>query len=218
MLSNKKNKALIALNGKRVKNSQKYNKLYDRNKYLFIAADGGAKFLQKINFIPDIIIGDMDSLSEQELSKYKNYNIKIKKFPVEKNETDGELAINYCVKKGIKQIYIIGSQGGRFDQQLANIFLLEYAYKKGLEAFIKEPGLEAGIIHNHKIFKRKTNMRLSLLPLSEEVSKVNITGCKYNTSDIILYRHKTRGISNKILKNKAEVSIEQGLLLYIINN
>jgi len=56
-----------------------------------------------------------------------------------------------------------------------------------------------------------------LVPLDEKVSGVTITGCKYLLEAGNLLRYKTRGISNLIEQEKAVVTIEKGLLLYVLN-
>lgn len=215
--NNYKREAVVALNGSILAKVEKYQNLFAYKKLTFIAADGGALFLNKINIVPDVIIGDMDSLTTAQIENFKNKEVDIIKYPVQKDETDGELALNYCIENEFQKVFLIGSQGGRFDQQLANIFLLEYGFENNISAVIKEPGLEAGIINDYHIFNQLQEHRLSLLPLSREVKGVTIKGCKYNVSDIDLLRYKTRGISNKILQNNAEVKIKKGLLLYIIN-
>jgi thiamine pyrophosphokinase len=87
-----------------------------------------------------------------------------------------------------------------------------------MTAFIKEPGLEMGIIEREKIFFRKIGAGLSLIPLDEKVSGVTITGCKYLLETGSLLRYRTRGISNIIEQEKAVITVENGLLLYVLNN
>ncbi|PKP56171.1 thiamine diphosphokinase, partial [Candidatus Atribacteria bacterium HGW-Atribacteria-1] len=150
--------------------------------------------------------------------RYEKMGAKILKYPVEKDKTDGELALQYCRERGFDNIIIIGFAGGRLDQQLANIFLLEYAFRNGITAFIKEPGLEMGIIEREKVFFQKIGAGLSLISLDEKVTGVTITGCKYLLKAGSLLRYKTRGISNIIEQEKAVITVEKGLLLYILNN
>lgn len=211
------NKAVVALNGELKGDSEEYKKLIGEKDILFIAADGGALFLENIGFLPDVIIGDFDSLTKAQYQRYEKMGTKIIKYPVEKDETDGELALQYCRKKGFNNIIIIGFAGGRLDQQLANIFLLEYAFRNGITAFTKEPGLEMGIIDRKKVFFQKMGAGLSLIPLDEKVTGVTVTGCKYLLESGSLLRYKTRGISNIIEQEKAVITVEKGLLLYILN-
>jgi len=211
------NKVVIALNGELKGNKEEYKKLIGEKDVLFVAADGGALLLESIGFLPDVIIGDFDSLTEVQCQRYEKMGAKILKYPVEKDETDGELALQYCKGMGLDNIIIIGFAGGRLDQQLANIFLLEYAFRNGMMAFIKEPGLEMGIIDREKVFFQKIRARLSLIPLDEKVTGVTITGCKYLLESGGLLRYKTRGISNIIEQEKAVITVDKGLLLYVLN-
>jgi len=211
-------RAIIALNGELKGNKEEYKKLIGGKDVLFVAADGGALLLESIGFLPDVIIGDFDSLTKAQYQRYEKMGAKILKYPVEKDETDGELALRYCRESGLNNIIIIGFAGGRLDQQLANIFLLEYAFRNGMTAFIKEPGLEMGIIEKEKVFFQKISAGLSLIPLDEKVSGVTITGCKYLLNAGNLLRYQTRGISNIIEQEKAVITVEKGLLLYILNN
>ena len=210
-------KVVVALNGELKGNKEGYKKLIGGKDVFFIAADGGALLLESIGFLPHVIIGDFDSLTKAQYQRYEKLGAKIVKCPVEKDETDGELALQYCQERGFNNIVIIGFAGGRLDQQLANIFLLEYAFRNGMTAFIKEPGLEMGIIERGKIFFRKIGAGLSLIPLDEKVSGITITGCKYLLEAGSLLRYKTRGISNIIEQEEAVITVERGLLLYILN-
>ena len=212
------NKAVVALNGELKGDREEFKKLIGEKDIFFIAADGGALFLESIGFLPDVIIGDFDSLTEAQYQRYEKLGAKIIKYPVEKDETDGELALQYCQERGFNNIVIIGFAGGRLDQQLANIFLLEYAFRNGITAFIKKPGLEMGIIDREKVFFQKIGAGLSLIPLDEEVTGITVTGCKYLLESGSLLRYKTRGISNTIEQEKAVITVEKGLLLYILNN
>ena len=212
------NTAVVALNGELKGDREEFKKLIGEKDIFYIAADGGALFLESIGFLPDVIIGDFDSLTEAQYLRYEKMGIKIIKYPVEKDETDGELALQYCRERGFDNIIIIGFAGGRLDQQLANIFLLEYAFRNGITAFIKEPGLEIGIIKREKVFFQKIGAGLSLIPLDEKVTGVTITGCKYLLEAESLLRYKTRGISNVIEQEKAVITVEKGLLLYILNH
>jgi len=211
------NKAVVALNGELKGSKEEYKKLIGEKDVLFVAADGGALLLKSIGFLPDVIIGDFDSLTDLQCQYYKKMGAKIVKYPVKKDETDGELALQYCRERGLDNIIIIGFAGGRLDQQLANIFLLEYAFRNGMTAFIKEPGLEMGIIEKEKVFFQKIGAGLSLIPLDEKVSGVTITGCKYLLEAANLLRYKTRGISNIIEQEKAVITVEKGLLLYVLD-
>ena len=73
---------------------------------LCIAADGGLTYLQQIGILPDIVLGDMDSLESQELCG----PFQIKKLPVEKDDTDMLAAIKEGLNAGYKQFTLYGAQ------------------------------------------------------------------------------------------------------------
>ena len=207
--------AIIALNGNLQDNAKEYESIIEKGD-IFIAADGGSILFFKLGYNPDIIIGDLDSLSEEKLDYFQKKGVKIKKFPAEKDETDGELALTYCNKNKFSNIILTNTMGGRLDHQLANIFLLEYALELGLKANIQEPNLEIGIINNKKKFYNHQECTLSILPLSERVFNVRNDGFKYSLNGENLLRHKTRGISNIINNKNATIFVEKGRLLYIL--
>lgn len=209
--------AIIALNGELDTEPENYKKMFDKNEGSYIAADGGALRLKELDIKPDLIIGDLDSLDKSTLANFKKNKIKIKKYPSDKNETDGELAVNYCIKNNYDKIILTFALGGRCDQQLANIFLLEYAQENGINAIIQEGEKEIGLVNKEKIIQDKIDWGLSLIPIDNEVENVNISGCKYNLSSYNLKRSKSRGISNLITNRKVKISHGKGKLLYILN-
>lgn len=209
--------ALIVLNGQFNLTGKELKQIIkNENIKKVIAVDGGAEILKKMSLIPDSIIGDLDSISDETLNFFKDKNVEINKYPAEKNETDSELAIDYCKKNNIEKLILIAALGGRIDQELANINLLEYIKTKNLNAKIIDKNIEISIIEKNKKFIDKKKYRLSLIPQTSLVKKASISGCKYNLDNKNLYRHKTRGISNLIVEKEAVVTIEKGLLIYIL--
>ena len=128
-------KTLIVLNGvfnNQKKKFQKIVKKYDR----IIAVDGGYKFLKDIiDKEPDILIGDFDSI-DRDSKLLKNFNGEIYEFNSDKDKTDGELSVDYCLENDLNNITFIGATRGRLDQQFGNILLLEYAMDRGINANI----------------------------------------------------------------------------------
>ncbi|MGM0410460.1 MAG: thiamine diphosphokinase [Bacillota bacterium] len=209
--------AIIALNGEFISSKNEYLDMLSDINGKFIAADGGALLLEKLGITADVIIGDLDSLTKNDIARFEAKNTEIIKYPVKKNETDGELAINYCIENNFTKIILIFAIGGRIDQELANIFLLDINRNIEAELLIKDTSIEIGFINKKKIFKNKINWGISFLPLDKEAKNVSIKGCKYNIDSYNLYRNKSRGISNSITKNPAKITVEEGSLIYILD-
>ncbi|MFO7815486.1 MAG: thiamine diphosphokinase [Halanaerobiales bacterium] len=208
-------RGLVVLNGVFDNQKIKYKKIV-KNYEKVIAVDGGYKFLKNIvDREPDTIIGDFDSINRNS-KLLKNFNGEIYEFDSDKDKTDGELSIDYCLENGLKNISFIGATGGRLDQQFGNILLLEYALNRNIKANIVEPGIEVGLITNKKNFKNKVGYTLSLFSLGDEVLIESLKGCKYKLDNYTLKRASSRGISNIIKREKAVIKVGAGKVLYFI--
>ncbi|MCF8001844.1 MAG: thiamine diphosphokinase [Halanaerobiales bacterium] len=208
-------KTLIVLNGvfnNQKKKFQKIVKEYDK----IIAVDGGYKFLKDIiDREPDILIGDFDSIGRSS-KLLKNFNGEIYEFNSDKDKTDGELSVDYCLENNLKNITFIGATRGRLDQQFGNILLLEYATDRDINANIVEPGIEVDLITDKKIIQDKAGYTLSLFSLSDETVIKSLEGCKYDLNNYTLDRASSRGISNIVKTEKALIKVESGKLLVFI--
>ena len=118
---------LVSLNGK-VDDVQKLSlqlKKYTQQAEFnyVIGVDGGCALLQHLNVVPNLILGDFDSIDA--LSTYETLwpSAKILSFPVQKDYTDSELAIEVILKEKLDRVVIIGALGGRMDHMLGTLFL-----------------------------------------------------------------------------------------------
>ena len=91
---------------------------------LIICADGGANHLRKLGKLPDILVGDFDSISEGDLDLLLAANVEIVRFPSEKDATDTQLAVQLAMDRGCDEVILLGAAGTRLDHTLANVFLL----------------------------------------------------------------------------------------------
>ena len=74
------------------------------NADLLIAADGGLTHMQALGFVPDLLIGDLDSVTDDQVNWAQSKGAKVMKFPMDKDETDLELALHEAVNSGCKNI------------------------------------------------------------------------------------------------------------------
>ena len=209
--------AVVVLNGDFNSPDQFYKDIINCSD-IKLAADGGARLFKSLNIEPEYIVGDFDSLTEAELDFWKERNVTLERHPVDKDKTDGELSIDYCNRLDCDTIILIGSMGGRFDQQLANIYLLEYSLNLNIEAVIREKNLEIGIIEESKEISGYQGWHLSLLPLDKKVDDISISGTKYDVDGLELLRSYTRGISNRVVDDVFRITVGKGRLIYILHD
>jgi thiamine pyrophosphokinase len=180
-----------------------------------IAADGGLKHIRKLNLIPDFVIGDMDSVTENEAEWLKKNKIAIARYPESKDETDLELAINYALASGLKRIRIAGATGGRADQFLGNIFLLLRDDLVGVDIRIDDGLEEICLVRSEMKIEGKRGDILSLIPVMKPAEGITTEGLAYPLVNETLFPQKTRGISNVMLGDTACVSVKKGLLICV---
>ncbi len=212
-------KALIICNGKI--RDYEYYKQYTENAELVICADGGANHAARMGIIPDVILGDFDSVSPEIRKCYCDSGcdkvIEFREFPSEKDMTDSELALDTAVEKGADRIVFIGCLGNRIDHTIANINLLKAALDRGIDAVLVDEYNEIRLIKNYIEIEKREGWKLSLLPLTPVVSGITTSGLYYPLSDATMEIGPTRGISNEFTENKASVRIRDGLLLVILS-
>lgn len=180
-------------------------------KSFIICADGAYNKLAELGIKPDVVLGDMDSINRKITGDAKNIT-----YPSDKDETDGELAMNYAMGKNPSEILIFGALGGRKDQELANIFLLCKYPLMNIKIFEKNAGI--WIAKKKEYFDVKKGQTVSLIPISAKVTGIKTDGLKYRLNNETLYMKKTRGISNVAEKNKIKIIYKKGMLLVVVQS
>lgn len=184
-----------------------------------IAADGGLHHLRKLGVEPDLVIGDLDSLEPGEIEALKNSPIRVEQYPVHKDETDLELAVEAALREGCQTVLILAALGGRLDMTLSNIFLLALPELQAVDARLEDGQEEVFLLRPETAAQRlihgKPGDRVSLLPLGAPATGVRTSGLYYPLRGETLYPERTRGVSNQMLEEQAQVTLETGLLICI---
>jgi thiamine pyrophosphokinase len=180
-----------------------------------IAADGGTKHLWRLGHLPDAVIGDMDSLPEQSRQWLVAATVPFIVAPVQKDETDLELALLHAAEHYRENILIIAAFGGRLDQTLANILLLAHPALKECRIELLAPFQRAWLVTAETEIRGDIGDTLSLIPLGGEVLVRQTAGLLWSLRDEILAFGPARGVSNSLTAAVATVSVESGTLLCI---
>ncbi|MBN1366168.1 MAG: thiamine diphosphokinase [Syntrophaceae bacterium] len=191
------------------------NQIKKMGNRLIICCDGGARHLRNLGIKPDVIIGDMDSIDSVQLANYSAQKIKIIKYPANKDFTDTELALDYALSLKPREILIWCSLGGRIDHTLANVFLLCKGEKKGIATFLMDEHCEVFILNKKVSFIKEAGKTVSLLALTPQVTGFTLTGFLYPLKKGSLKMGESRGISNIINKDRADITVDKGKLLLI---
>lgn len=179
-----------------------------------VCADAGQQIAKKYDFIPDVVIGDFDSTTED-----IKLDCKYITYPVEKDITDAEACVLHCIDEGVDDITFLGGMGGRLDHTLGALSLL-IKFKddmKRIRLIDKRNQIE--ILENGSItIEKDSSYRFfSIVPVYESISGVSIEGAKYPLDNVTMVKASTLGISNEIEADKAKVTIADGIA-YIIRS
>jgi thiamine pyrophosphokinase len=180
-----------------------------------IAADGGYEYCKKEKILPDVIIGDFDSLSDIP------DGIKIVILPTVKDITDTAAAIEYA--KDFDEFHIYGGTGGRVDHTLANIALIAELSRQGKRAYLYDDGRIITAITDGQIsFNPPGHIPAEGLPsyisvfsFSDKSEGVNITGFRYPLKDAVLKSSIPLGVSNEFTTKQATISVTDGTLIIV---
>ncbi|MCK4800938.1 MAG: thiamine diphosphokinase [Anaerolineales bacterium] len=194
--------------------SENYSRITEDD--LVIAADGGSSHCQVMDIIPDVLIGDLDSISKSLLKEWEAAGVQIIRHPVEKDQTDLELALLHAQMTGAREIVVFGAVGGRLDMTFGNLLLLAHPELTGEITYICDKE-EVRLLHSGESLSLHggpgdTVSLISLLPGS---SIITSEGLEYPLVAEDLEFGLTRGISNRMTTNRASIHLVSGLLVVI---
>lgn len=200
--------AVVVLGGF-IENYEEIKEKISKDSY-FIYCDKGLIHEKSLGRKPDLAVGDFDSCPIPE-------NTEVITLPREKDDTDGRYGVKEAIKRGYKEIIILGATGGRIDHTLGNIYLLDYIYSNGLSGIIIGDSSSIEIVGKEKKYIEKCYPVFSLIAAFGKAEGVEIRGAKYNLVNATIEPSFQYGISNEVDKSVAEVWVEKGKLLLIKN-
>ena len=184
-----------------------------------ICADGGANYAALSSRLPDLLVGDLDSVSPENYRRCLEAGCSVERYPSEKDETDLELALLRAAEKarefGIKEIWLLGATGKRIDHFLGNVALMLGYARQGYKLYLADPEQELWIIRGREEIRGSAGQQLSLISLSEK-AVVTTEGLYYPLQQGVLPQDSPRGISNVFLGEKAVVEVQEGWVMAVM--
>jgi thiamine pyrophosphokinase len=180
---------------------------------LIICADGGANCLFRYNILPDLIIGDGDSLDKAALDFFTTKNVPFEWYPKDKSYTDSKLALQKAIQLGVEEIVFLGCLGNRSDHVLGNLSLLAACQNLNVKAFLKDDHNTIQLINKPTYLSGKCGEKFSLQAYSEVVNKLNVTGGKFELKNYDLCFGDALTLSNEFLDTKVHIEFTNGQLL-----
>jgi thiamine pyrophosphokinase len=183
----------------------------DFNPDFILCADGGYDHAEAAGIKPDMLIGDLDSITVP-----NDPAIQTLIFPSEKDDTDTGICLQTALDKGFRDILIIGGLGGRLDHTMSNIQLITGKCHLADCISIRDKSNSCTVITNGSItLPCIKNQYVSIFSMSEKSTGVTTSGLKYPLTDAVMVYGSTLGTSNEIIDDQATISVKDGRLLVI---
>ncbi len=172
-----------------------------------IAADAGYNYCRENNIIPDLVLGDFDSLGQAPKHGH------VLELPVEKDDTDTMYAVKLGLEKGYRRFYIYGGLGGkRPDHSIANLQALLYLANRGARGWLFDKDYVFTALKNDSV-RISGKGDVSVFCLDGKAEGVSLKGLKYELTDAELGSDFPLGVSNSFAADEAEISVKNGDLL-----
>ena len=177
---------------------------------LIIAADGGADLLRECGILPDIVIGDMDSVKDGSFGP----KTEIMKYPPEKDDTDTYLAVKTGIERGCDRFFLYGCSGGRLDHTIANIQTLNYLANENREGYMIGDSENITVIKDSVLsLNVRRGTAVSVFAAGKPAKSVTLKGLKYELEDIPVTDTFPVGVSNEAVSEHPEIEVKGGTLL-----
>lgn len=187
------------------------------NHKTILCADGAVKYLRSIGCMPTKVVGDLDSISQEDLKWVESNHVPVLQYDVRKDFTDTEIAVSHALEMGAASITIVGAWGSRIDHSLGNLYLLKMISEHHAEGVIIDKNMEVSLISKNTKLSWKKGETVSFIPVSEKILGLTLKGFEYNLDAVELNMGSSRCISNVVAADNPEIQLTQGFLFAIRN-
>lgn len=204
--------AVIIGNGQKP-DTKVLNYILNSGPVFIIAADGGANHLYEMKIIPDLIIGDMDSITPEAENFFRGKTT-IEKLDCQ-DDTDIEKAVKYLISRNYSEAFLVSCDGIRLDHAINNIsHLIKYFDRIKLK-FIDSATF--AVPYTGKVnLQTRINETISLYGFNNK-TLVTSEGLKYKLDRTLLQFGFSDSTSNESESDSIQLEIECGIIIIFRN-
>ena len=185
-----------------------------------VAADSGVELARQLGLDVHAVVGDMDSISPTALAALDALGTEIVRHPIDKNESDAELALRYAIARGAQRVVLVGGGGGRLDHQLALFAVMFINELRGVHVEARLAGSRAYAVHDGATVDIECTKGdvIGLLPFGGDAHGVTTSGLQWALSDESLIVTASRGISNRAIATHVTIAVTKGRLIVTVDS
>ena len=234
----KKRAKIIAIVAASDFNEKNFMKSLQGNMFAsIIAADAGYRHLDSRGIVPNIVIGDFDSLGyvpkedkqasvqlKEDVDAGTPKNIRVMQYPEDKDKTDLELAIDEALNMKPQILMIYGALGKRLDQSLSSIQMLSHIADHRVGVFCVGDKEACAVVNGPSEFglgipnDDSLDKTISIFSLTD-VSLVEASqGLKWPYTNTAITNSMSLGVSNVITANPMKIKVKMGKILLVFSS
>ena len=182
-----------------------------------IGVDGGAALCLQCGVVPDVVVGDMDSLAPKAAEQLRQAGARFVVASTEKDVTDLDIAFEYCTLHAYEDVVVTACTGGRIDHSLAAIGTIARGFR--LQPRIVEPGSEGWILEptaRGLVRLPKVGATFSVIAVGT-TARVSVTGARWPLDSAAVEPLSSLGVSNVVGADGAVVQVHEGIVLVLTN-
>jgi thiamine pyrophosphokinase len=182
-----------------------------------IAADGGARHALAAGVVPDLVVGDMDSVGEASAEELEALGVRLERHPARKDKMDGQLAVMAAKARGAGAVDLLCASGGRFGALFAVSHVLLAAERLGIRASIVAGWGRAFVLEaGSRSVEGEPGDSVSVFPFGGPAAGVTLEGFEYPLEGALLEYGDTLGFHNELVGREGRVSVGEGAVLVIL--
>lgn len=179
---------------------------------LVVAANGGYRVAEALGHRVDVVVGDLDSVSEDELPRH----LVVERHPADKDATDLELAIEMLARDSPERLIVVGGSGGRFDHELAVVGLLCSPRWADIDEIDWVSGRgRAHVVRGTRRLHGDVGAILTLVSVGGDAHGISTRGLEWELADGDILSGSTLGVSNLLVSPVVEIRVGSGCLLAV---
>ena len=179
---------------------------------LVIAADEGIDNARSLGIQVDLLVGDLDSASPAARSKARA----VERHPIDKDETDLELALSAALAAGMGSVTVVGTIGGRVDHAIGNMLVVAADRWADLKIDLRIDGYRAWVVRDRVEFRGTVENLVSLLAVGGQATGITTTGLAWALTDGVLEPGVGLSLSNRMAASTATVAVGSGVVIALM--
>ena len=184
-----------------------------------IAADSGLDLAERMGITPDLVVGDLDSVTPEALRRARAAGVEVRTSPEDKDETDLELALaaawEHLRGRSGTSLWVIGGAGGRLDHLAGNLAVMTGPRWRHFEITGWIGTARVDVIRSSRRLSGVPGLQASILAWHGDAEGVTTAGLEWPLHRTTVPAGSGWGTSNRFVGDEATVSLIRGTVTVI---